>query len=68
MSARGGAAIPPAPGRAAYLFARSRIGGRSHYTATGRRATFDRDHADARIRVDPTKCSLVSPSQYRTTD
>ncbi len=37
-------------------------------TTTGRRATFDREHADAVVRVDPTKYRLVPPSQYRTSD
>jgi hypothetical protein len=37
-------------------------------TQSGRRATFDRDHADAVVKADPTKYRLVPPSQYRVSD
>jgi len=37
-------------------------------TPTGARGNFDRDFADAVVKVDPTKFRLVPPSQYRTSD
>jgi hypothetical protein len=38
------------------------------HSLSGARGNFDRDSADAVVRADPTKFSLVPPSQYRTTD
>ncbi len=38
------------------------------HSPSGRRGNFDRDHADAVVKADPTKFRLVPPSQYRTTD